>query len=205
MASIIRLQLPSSFSFKNPDEWPRWKRRFEQFRLASGLSTAAEDQQVSTLLYCMGEDAEDTLSSTGIMEDERKSYETVLTKFDSFFNVRKNMIYKQARFNQRCQGEDESVEQFIASLYNLAENCAYSNLKDELIRDCIVVGIRDRAMSEHLQMDLKLTLESAKTMAIQREAVRGRQKVIKSETETEKAVEPVNRKPLSWGSSKKPP
>ena len=173
MASIIRLQPPSSFSFNNPDEWPRWKRRFEQFRLASGLSTATEDQQVSTLLYCMGEDAEGTLSSTGIMEDERKSYETVLTKFDSFFNVRKNTIYERARFNQRCQGEDESVEQFIASLYNLAENCAYGNLKDELIRDRIVVRIRDRAVSERLQMDSKLTLESAKTMAIQREAVRG--------------------------------
>ena len=42
MASV-RLQPPSSFDFKTPDEWPWWKRRFEQFRLASGLS--AEDDE----------------------------------------------------------------------------------------------------------------------------------------------------------------
>ena len=60
MASIC-LQPPSPFDFKTPDEWPRWKRRFEQFRLASDLADESDDRQVSTLLYCMGEEAEDIL------------------------------------------------------------------------------------------------------------------------------------------------
>ena len=33
----LRLQPPELFNFRNPDDWPRWKRRFEQFRVASGL------------------------------------------------------------------------------------------------------------------------------------------------------------------------
>ena len=53
----------SSFDFKDPDAWPRWKRRFKQIRLAAGLSTEGDEKQVSTLLYCMGEDAEDMLGS----------------------------------------------------------------------------------------------------------------------------------------------
>jgi len=28
----IRLQPPDPFDFKTPDYWPRWRRRFEQFR-----------------------------------------------------------------------------------------------------------------------------------------------------------------------------
>ena len=72
MASV-RLQLPSSFDFKNPEEWPRWNSRFEQFCLASGLSEESGDRQVSTLLYCMGEDAEDMLASTNISAGDRKS------------------------------------------------------------------------------------------------------------------------------------
>ena len=34
----IRLEPPEPFDFKTPDEWEKWRRRFEQFRVASGLS-----------------------------------------------------------------------------------------------------------------------------------------------------------------------
>jgi len=33
------LQPPTLFCFSKPDEWPKWKRRFEQYCMASGLST----------------------------------------------------------------------------------------------------------------------------------------------------------------------
>ena len=77
MASI-HLEPPSSFPFETPDEWPKWKKRFEQFRLASGLSSEDETRQVSTLLYCMGENAEETLTSTEISDEERKVFMTVV-------------------------------------------------------------------------------------------------------------------------------
>ena len=35
---------------------------------------------------------------------------------------------------QRCQGETETAEQFIASLYNLATDCEFGELKEQLIR-----------------------------------------------------------------------
>ena len=131
-----------------PDSWPRWKRRFEQFRLAAGLSTESDEKQ----------DAEDTLSSTNITTADRKKYEAVIGKFDGFFKARKNIIFERARFNRRSQGTDESVEQFITALYSLAENCEYGALRDEMIRDRIVVGIRDRSLSERLQLNADLTL-----------------------------------------------
>ena len=83
----------------------------------------------------MGKDAKDTLTSTNISEDDRKSYAAVLTKFDAFFQVRRNTIFEHARFNWRSQSEGESVEQFITSLYSLAENCDFAAMKEEMIRD----------------------------------------------------------------------
>ena len=65
MASF-KLEPPESFDFSKPDGWNRWKRRFDQFRVASGLANEDDAKQVSTLLYCLGEGAEDTLSSTNI-------------------------------------------------------------------------------------------------------------------------------------------
>ena len=180
MASV-RLQPPSAFDFRNPDEWPRWKRRFEQFRLASGLSAESGDRQVSTLLYCMGENAEDILASTNIPDDDRKQYASVVKQFDDFFKVRKNVIFERARFNRRCQAAGETAEQFITSLYTLAESCDYGDLKDQMIRDRIVVGIRDQSQSERLQMDADLTLEKAKKLVRQREAVHEQQILLKPE------------------------
>ena len=100
---------------------------------------------------------------------------TVLTKFDDFFQVRKNVIYERARFNQRNEQSGQSSEEFIMALYNLAESCEYDALKEKMIRDWLVVGIRDLALSEKLKMDAKLTLETAKKTIHQREAVHEQQ------------------------------
>ena len=88
--------------------------------------------------------------------------ETVLDKFDSFFRVRRNVIYECARFNRRNQLENETAEQYIMELYRLAERCDYGALRDEMIRDRLLVGIRDTALSQQLQLDAELTLEKAK-------------------------------------------
>ena len=184
----VQLKPPSPFPFHRPDEWQRWKRRFEQFREASGLSSESQQRQVCMLLYTMGEEAEDTLMSTKITEDDKKDYAKVIAKFDSFFRVRKNVIFERAMFNRRCQKQDESVEQFITCLYQLSENCAYGELRDEMIRDRIVVGIRDEAMSQKLQLDADLTLESAKKLVRQREAVREQQIQLKNGSQEEQGL-----------------
>ena len=93
------------------------------------------------------------------------------TKFDSFFNVRRNVIYERACFNRRDQLEGESTEQYIMCLYSLVETCEYGEFKEEMLRDRLVVGIRDAAMSQKLQMDAELTLGKAKKAIHQKEAV----------------------------------
>ena len=73
-----------------------------------------------------------------------------MAKFESFFSVRKNMVIEHTKFNKRSQLPDEPIEQFITSLYNLAADCNFAELKDKLIRDRIVVRIRDTSLSERL-------------------------------------------------------
>ena len=178
----LRLLPPDQFDFRNPDDWPRWKRRFQQFREASSLTEDSAKKQVNTLLYCLGEEAEAVLSSTTITAEERDVYDTVVSKFDSFFQVRRNVIFERARFNKRDQLPGETVEQYIMELYKLVEYCSYGELKDEMIRDRLVVGILDSALSQRLQLDATLTLEKAKKLVRQREAV-GEQNQLLRETE----------------------
>ena len=181
----IRLQPPDPFDFKTPDDWPRWW-RFEQFRSASGLQEASVAKQVNTLLYlvlyCLGEEAESVVTSTNISEEEWKDYAAVLAKFDGFFQVTRNVIFERARFNRRCQLPVESAEQYIVELYNIAEHCNYGTLTSEMIRDRLVVGIQDASFSQRLQLDPELTLEKAKKIVRQREAVQEQQQVLKGAT-----------------------
>ena len=69
----IRLNPPEHFDFSKPDEWPKWKKRFEHYRSASGLKAEEDPRQVDTLLYCMGEEADSVLASTHISAEDRKS------------------------------------------------------------------------------------------------------------------------------------
>ena len=70
------------------------------------------------------------------------------------------------------------------SLYCLADDFAYGDLKHQVIRDRIVVGILDQALSERLQMDPELTLEKAKTQVRQREAVHEQAQILKQSGDT---------------------
>ena len=70
----VHFQPSESFNFHEPDEWPHQRKRFEQFRIASGLAAEEEERQVNTLLYCLGDDAEDVLRSTNISEADGKKY-----------------------------------------------------------------------------------------------------------------------------------
>ena len=180
MASV-RLQPPDSFDFQAPDEWTKWKRRFENFRSASGLSGEDEPRQVSTLLYCMGQEADDVLTSTNITEAERRSYGSVMAKLDGHFQVRRNVIFERAKFNRRNQLAGESAEQYITTLYSLVETCNYGDFKDEMLRDRIVVGIRDARLSERLQLDADLTLDKVKKQVRQKEAVSEQQSKLKGD------------------------
>ena len=157
----LHLQPLDPFNFKAPDDWPRRHWQFKQFRVALGL---AEDSaiKVGTLLYCLSEESELVLNSTNVMEEDKSDYSRIFAKFNTFFQVHRNVTFKRAWFNCRGQLPGETVELYIMALYDLVANCTYCELESKMIRDRLVVGIRDNALSERLQLNAELMLDKAK-------------------------------------------
>ena len=182
--ATYQVQPPEGFNFSRPEEWQKWIRRFERFRIVSGLSEKTGETQVNALVYAMGEEAEDILRSFGLSADDSKKYDVVKAKFDGHFVKRRNVIYERAKFNQRRQEQGETVDSFITALYGLAEHCGYAGLHDEMIRDRIVVGLRDAKLSENLQLDPELTLDKAVTKARQSEMVKQQQLLVRDGSST---------------------
>ena len=79
----------------------------------------------------------------------------------------------------------------MTALRTLSEHCGYGDMRDQLIRDLIVVGIRDDKLSEKMQLDPELTLEKAKSLARQSEAVKKQQPLIRGQIEPEANLDVV--------------
>ena len=62
------------------------------------------------------------------------------------------------------------MDTFIQDLYRFVENCEYGTLKDELIRDRIIVGVLDDTLSDRPQAKSDLTLADAARISRQAEA-----------------------------------
>ena len=113
MASQFQVPAPGSFSFKYPEEWPKWIRRFERYRLASGLNNKSSEMQVSALIYNIGDQADNILLSFRLSDENKKKYDKIKAKFESHFIKCRIPIYERAKFNQRKQLPGESVDDLV--------------------------------------------------------------------------------------------
>ena len=94
---------PSPMDVSKPEEWQKWIRRFQRFRQASGLSIKSEADQVNTLGYSRGDEADDILTYLSLNEEDSATFNGVKAKFDAYFIGSRNVIYERAKFNQRKQ------------------------------------------------------------------------------------------------------
>ncbi|KAL3191273.1 hypothetical protein MRX96_018836 [Rhipicephalus microplus] len=178
------VELPEKLYFRRPEEWKRWFTRWERYRVISGLKKQDDETQVNTLISAMGHEAEDVLASLKLSDAEKLNYDAVTRVLAKHFVPRTSVIYERAKFNSRKQEAHESVDAFATELYRLAETCEYGDLKEELIRDRLMVGLANTQLSEKLQLNAELTLEAAitaarnsETMKLQRKDLRPQQQV----------------------------
>ena len=110
-----------------------------------------------------------------------------MTSWPSLMSTSRSVIFERAKFNKRIQLHGKTLEQYITTVYHLAYTCNFGNLNENLIRDRLIVGIRDQSLSQQLQMDPNLTLEKAKKRIRQKEVVRQQSDIFKG-----KADKPVS-------------
>ena len=137
-------------------------------------------------------DCADYILSTLTVNEEIDRYDDVKTVLDEYFKVRRNVICERARFNKRTQSPGEPVDTFIQDLYKLSESCDYGNLREDLIRDRIVVGVYSDALSDSLQAKSDLSLKKAIELSRQAEARKHNREYVRENTAaTNKTVDYV--------------
>ncbi|UYV78302.1 K02A2.6-like, partial [Cordylochernes scorpioides] len=104
-------------------------------------------------------------------QDDAKNLDKVIEAFDNHFIGKRNVVYERALFGLRSQRPEETIEEFVTVLHRISEHCEYANLREELIRDRLVLGVKDRKLSEKRMLNENLTLAKAVEIARQWEAV----------------------------------
>ncbi|KAL6482203.1 hypothetical protein MHYP_G00102830 [Metynnis hypsauchen] len=124
----------------------------------------------------MGAEAEHIFKAfTFINATDADEYDVVMAKFDEHFIPKRNVIYERVKFHSRVQQPGESVEAFVRQLYELAENCDFGALKEEQMRDRIVIGIRDKQVSQRLQMKKSLRPRWPNLETVKKNAAKAKQ------------------------------
>ena len=141
--------------------WSRWEREFSTFFAACELGQKPNETQVAILLHTAGPEAQE-INQTLVYanDDERKDYNAVLGKLRAYCEPRKHVVFERHRFWSRDQLEHETIGQWTTELRTRAANCEFQE-SDNMIRDKIVFGIRDRPVQEKLLREYNLTLEKA--------------------------------------------
>ena len=77
MAAWFQVPPPEKFTFSTPKDWLKWIRRFERFLSASRLKEKGDESQVNTLIYCMGEEADDILRLFQMSDKDKQKYKNM--------------------------------------------------------------------------------------------------------------------------------
>lgn len=154
--------MPMKLSGDWSTNWDIFRAEFEDYSLAVDLTQASSEVQAATLRSLMGPECRHVYRyNLQLTPAERNDVKKVLEKLEEYFHQSKNVIYERYVFGCCKQEESEPIDTFVTRLRQKAASCEYGALRDELIRDKLVLGIANEATRRRLLREQKLTLTTA--------------------------------------------
>lgn len=173
----------------NAAAWKKWSTNFSLYIIAANCEDAPEKRKVALLLHSIGAKGMEIFGSFDL-DPETATCAQVKQKFDEYFIPKKNVTVERYKFFTKYQDSSEPFEHFLMELQNKSLNCDFHvSMKDELIRDMIIVGLNDNNLKERLLRETKLTLQD--TIAICKAAELSHkqvQEIVKNDLSSETSV-----------------
>lgn len=142
--------------------WDIFRAEFEDYSLAVDLVAASSAVQAATLRTLMGPECRHVYKhNLQLTEAECGDVTNILDKLEEYFKLAKNVIYERYVFGCCKQEDGGSIDNFLTRLREKAATCNYGALRDELMRDKVVLGITNEATRRRLLREKGLTLTTA--------------------------------------------
>ena len=92
---------------------------------------------------------------------DRRKLDPIVAAFEQFCVGTVNVTYERYVFNRRQQENGERFDVFLGDIRRLAHSCDFDTVVKSMIRDRIVVGVRDDTTRHKLLQIRDLTLTKA--------------------------------------------
>ena len=76
---------------------------------------------------------------------DKDDIDIVITKFEEYCVGQRNETFQRYNFYMRVQQEGETIDAYVTVLKTLAKTYNFGQLQHDLLRDRIVIGIKDNA------------------------------------------------------------
>ncbi len=178
----IRPPQPLILSDTITENWRLFRQKWNNYAILSNLGLQERPYQVAMLLHTLGDEALRVYNSFQFdTPDEARTVDEILTKFEAFTIGEVNETMERYNFFSRNQGENESFENYYATVRNLSRTCNFcGDCVQSLIRDRIVLGVKNKTTQETLLKERNLTTDmavrickAAETSAVQSRTLRG--------------------------------
>ena len=124
--------------------WDFFKQQWSDYEIAIDLDKREETVRLATLRSAMGRECLQILLNLNLSQEDKKKIDKCLEALENYFKPSRNVVYERYIFNTCIQQSEESVQSYVTRLRKLAASCEYGALTDELIRDRLVIGLKNQ-------------------------------------------------------------
>ena len=167
------------------NNWEFFKQQWNDYEVATGLETQSDKVRLATFRSVMGKDCLQIFLNLKLSEEERNSVNSCLNALEAYFKPKRNVVYERYLFNTCTQNVEESVHGYVNRLRKHASTCEFGTLTDELIRDRLVLGLREESTKLRLLKEETLSLDKAINMCRSSEIATQQMKIIQQESKPE--------------------
>jgi hypothetical protein len=182
---------------KVAENWRIFRQRWENYCIIeTTLADRPREYKVALLLNYLGDDALKKYNGFHFATPAAdRTVEEIIQKFEEYAIGQVNVTYERYKFNSRKQEPTETFEEYLATLRYLLNSCAYCDqCRDGLVRDRIVLGIRNGDSRKLLLQERNLTLERAIDICRSCERAEQQGKEMQPKPETDTTVDLVRKK-----------
>ena len=160
-----------------------WQYRWEDFVQLSNLESKCRATQMAVLRTCLSDETLKVVMNLNLPAAARDNTVEVIKALRVHAHGQLNVVMERRNFNLRNQQEGEAFDDFYTDIKELAKTCEFCDkCQSSLIRDRIVVGLRDADTVEHLLVEKNVSIDKAVELCRAEEAAKWHCDEIKSDT-----------------------
>ena len=163
----IPLPAPLNLNGDAVSDWKRFKSQWADYEIAAELTESTEVKRAAIFRSSLGTEAYQRYMSFDLSTEESQSVASIVAAFDRYIVGEVNVTFERYNFHLRNQQPGESFDVYLAELRKLIKPCNYvcaqCCVQDSILKDRIVIGIRDDSIRKRLlqtrTLDLNQTID----------------------------------------------